>query len=233
MAYAPQPVPQAPSNGLGTAALVLGIVGVLLAWIPIIGFFGFILGVLAMALGGVGIFKAHKGTATNKVVAYVGTGLGAIAFVVSLVVFGGMVNSIDQEMNNPSGSTGPAPEAPPPVQQATPEPAPAQEPPPAPSQSPAQRPEITAEVFGDGEAMVVIMDAGSSNQNTVQLPESYELESGYVSVSVSRSPSVESYMQGNSPATGEVGCRIIRNGDVVDEQVANGEFANATCSKFM
>ncbi|GAB2761614.1 hypothetical protein GCM10027174_42800 [Salinifilum aidingensis] len=68
---------------------MLGIIGFLLAWIPFIGFFGFILGVLATSLDGVGIYRVHKGIATNPVVAYVVAGLGVAAFIVSLVVFGG------------------------------------------------------------------------------------------------------------------------------------------------
>ena len=104
----PPPVP-VPKNGMGTAALVLGIVGVLLAWIPFIGILGFILGILAMALGGIGIFKAHKGTATNTVTSYVGTGLGLVAFVLSLIVFGGVVNSFDQEMRGSSNELGASP----------------------------------------------------------------------------------------------------------------------------
>lgn len=106
----PQPPPVSiPKNGMGTAALVLGIIGVLLAWIPFVGFLGFILGILAMVLGGIGIFKAHKGTATNTVVSYVGTGLGLVAFVLSLIVFGGVVNSIDQEMQGSSTELGASP----------------------------------------------------------------------------------------------------------------------------
>ncbi|WP_344128324.1 DUF4190 domain-containing protein [Saccharopolyspora halophila] len=91
---------RATSNGMGTAALILGIIGVLLAFIPIIGFFGFILGVLAIVLGAIGIVRAHRGTASNKVIAYVGTALGAVAFIGSLVVFGGLMSSIDESVRD-------------------------------------------------------------------------------------------------------------------------------------
>lgn len=89
-----------PRNGMGTAALVLGIIGILLAWIPIIGFLGFVLGILAIILGVVGIVRARKGRATNLVMAAIGTGLGALAFVVSTVVFGLFVSEVDKQINS-------------------------------------------------------------------------------------------------------------------------------------
>lgn len=88
---------RAASNGMGTTALILGIVGLVLAIIPIIGFFGFILGILAIVFGAIGVVRAHKGRATNKVMAYVGTALGVVAFVVSLVVFGSFMNTVNEE----------------------------------------------------------------------------------------------------------------------------------------
>lgn len=97
-------VGEAPSravgNGMGTTALILGIVGLVLAFIPIIGFFGFVLGILAIVLGVIGVVRAHKGTATNKMMAYVGTALGVVAFIVSLVVFGSFMNAVDEGVSD-------------------------------------------------------------------------------------------------------------------------------------
>ena len=59
-----------------------------------------------------------------------------------------------------------------------------------------------------------------------------ELPAGYASVSVSRSPSVEDYMNNGGPSSGSVGCRIVRDGKVIDERTAEGEFASVSCSKF-
>lgn len=99
--------------------------------------------------------------------------------------------------------------------------------------TPAEAPQGSRlEVFGDGEAMLSVMTDGMVS-NTVQLPHSQDLQEGYVSVSVTRSPSVESYMQNGGPDSGSVGCRIIRDGETIDEKVASGEFASVTCSKFM
>lgn len=88
----------------------------------------------------------------------------------------------------------------------------------------------TVEITGSGEAMVSVTTGGTST-NTVQLPHTVELPEGFVSVSVTRSPSVESYMNGKKD-TGEVSCRIIRDGEVIDEQKASGEFAAVNCSKW-
>lgn len=88
----------------------------------------------------------------------------------------------------------------------------------------------TVEFTGSGEAMVSIMTGGSST-NTVTLPHTAELPEGFVSVTVSRSPSVESVMS-SEKEVGEVGCRIVRDGEVVDEQRASGEFASASCTKY-
>ena len=52
----------APRNGMGTAALVLGIVGLVLA-LPIIGLLP---GIVAIVLGIIGVRRANRGEATNR-----------------------------------------------------------------------------------------------------------------------------------------------------------------------
>lgn len=88
------------------------------------------------------------------------------------------------------------------------------------------------EFFGDGEAMVSVMTQGHSS-NTVTLPHRQDLPEGFASVTVTRTPSVKSYIEDGGPDSGTVGCRIVRDGSVVDEQTASGEFASATCSKVL
>ena len=111
-------------------------------------------------------------------------------------------------------------------------PAPADQPTPlTTTPGPAASPVSTYEVFGSGEAMVTITTQGTSS-NTVQLPSSGDLPDGFATVAVTRSPSVESYMQNGGADSGEVGCRIIRDGKVIDEQKSSGQFASVTCSKF-
>lgn len=87
---APPPVPLygAPlspvgRNGLGTAALVLGVLAALLCWIPVVG--------LALALVSVGLAitalrRVGRRQATNRGAAVTGLVLGAVALVVSLLL---------------------------------------------------------------------------------------------------------------------------------------------------
>jgi uncharacterized protein DUF4190 len=71
------------SNGLGTAAMVLGIIGVTLFWAP---FVDFICPVLALIFGWVGLNKVKNGTASNKGSAITGLVLGGISLAGSLIV---------------------------------------------------------------------------------------------------------------------------------------------------
>lgn len=90
MTHAPMPIQQqpqpvfvkAPSNGLATAAMVLGIVGTVLALIPVIGAFGAFVGGVGIALAIAGLFVARsRGVGKGKAIA------GLVLGVASLVVF--------------------------------------------------------------------------------------------------------------------------------------------------
>lgn len=79
-AYGPAP-PVAPKNGMGIAALVLAVVGLLgvaTVFAPIT------LGVVAVILGIVGRARAKRGIADNGGVAIAGIVLGALAIIVGL-----------------------------------------------------------------------------------------------------------------------------------------------------
>jgi hypothetical protein len=87
MPYAPVPPPmptppQQPKNGLGTAALIIGIIGVVLAFFFVGGF----LGLLALIFGIVGLGKVKKGEASNKGAAVAGLILGVVAMVITLAM---------------------------------------------------------------------------------------------------------------------------------------------------
>jgi hypothetical protein len=91
MPYAGQgAVPPAPRNGMGTAALILAIIGLLICWIPFAGFLGLVLGLVAMILGFIGRGRAKRGEANNGGVALGGIVLGFFAIVgaiASAVIF--------------------------------------------------------------------------------------------------------------------------------------------------
>src|SRR5829696_53181 len=72
----------APRNGLGTAALVLGIIGFLLAVIVL----GGLLGIVAIILGIVGLGRVRRGEATNRGSAIAGIVLGGLAVILTAIL---------------------------------------------------------------------------------------------------------------------------------------------------
>ncbi|WP_030666703.1 DUF4190 domain-containing protein [Streptomyces rimosus] len=105
--HAPQapmgmPPQQAARNGLGIAALVLGIIGTLSGLLPLLFWLAGILGLLALIFGLVGLGRARRGQATNKGVAITGTVFGVLALiaaVVGLVITVAVVDSAVKEVN--------------------------------------------------------------------------------------------------------------------------------------
>ncbi|MFJ9040483.1 DUF4190 domain-containing protein [Streptomyces sp. NPDC102406] len=77
---------QAARNGLGTAALILGVIGALSGLIPFMFWLAGILGVIALILGLTGRGRAKRGEATNKGVALTGVILALVSL--GLAVFG-------------------------------------------------------------------------------------------------------------------------------------------------
>jgi len=75
--------PSAARNGMGTSALVLGIIGLVLFWTVVLGV---ILGVLALIFGIIGRKRATRREATNGGVALAGAILGGIALVGAIVI---------------------------------------------------------------------------------------------------------------------------------------------------
>ena len=73
--YGVAPVQQGHQNGLGTAALVLGILGALTAWFVI----GALLGVVAIILGALALGKVKRREASNRGSAIAGIVLGVIS----------------------------------------------------------------------------------------------------------------------------------------------------------
>jgi hypothetical protein len=76
------PPPPTPRNGLGIAALILAVLGLLFSW-TIAG--GIILGVVALIIGFLARGRVKRGEATNGGLAVSGIVLGALAIVLGLV----------------------------------------------------------------------------------------------------------------------------------------------------
>ncbi|MDP4675823.1 MAG: DUF4190 domain-containing protein [Candidatus Nanopelagicales bacterium] len=69
-----------PQNGMGIAALVLGILG-LIGCLPLVG------GILAIVFGRMGMAKSDQGLATNGGMAKAGFVIGVIALVLGVLGF--------------------------------------------------------------------------------------------------------------------------------------------------
>ncbi|MCC8929958.1 hypothetical protein C5142_16795 [Rhodococcus sp. BGS-1C] len=75
-------------DGVGSLALIAGIVAVVCAFVPFIGdFIAIPAGVVAVACGWVGLNRAVDGTATNGREAMLGAALGGVALFVVFLVF--------------------------------------------------------------------------------------------------------------------------------------------------
>ncbi len=100
---APPVAPLPPSNGLGTAALVLGILAILLAFVPILGFVSYPLAILGIVFGLVGLRRVSRRVATNRGVALTGlitSVLGFVLVIVSTVAYVGAINAGVQGVND-------------------------------------------------------------------------------------------------------------------------------------
>ena len=73
---------QQPRNGMGVAALVVGIIALLFSWFPGVG----LLGVVAIILGIVGLSRVRKRMATNRGMSIAGIVLGALATIIGIIV---------------------------------------------------------------------------------------------------------------------------------------------------
>jgi hypothetical protein len=103
--YAPNPPQQTaarPSNGLGTAGFVVGLIGLLFSFIPLVGVVAWPLVILGIIFSAVGISKAAKGRATNKGLAIAGLVVSIVGLVVCILwvaVWNKAVDDVQDEAN--------------------------------------------------------------------------------------------------------------------------------------
>jgi hypothetical protein len=110
------PAPAKGSNGLATAGFVLGLLGLLASWIPVLNIVGLILGVLGAVLAAVGLAKSKK-VGAGKGLAIAGIVLGVLAVIIAIIVNVAFVNAVDEAVKTttdtsvqaPAGSTDAAP----------------------------------------------------------------------------------------------------------------------------
>jgi hypothetical protein len=103
--YAPNPpqhAPERPSNGLGTAGFVVGIIGLVFSFIPIIGVVAWPLVILGIIFSAIGISRASKGRATNKGLAIAGLVVSIVGLVMCILwvaVLNKAADDVEQEAN--------------------------------------------------------------------------------------------------------------------------------------
>ncbi|MFG2628720.1 DUF4190 domain-containing protein [Streptomyces sp. NPDC048473] len=100
--YAPAQTPgmRPARNGLGIAALVLGVIGAVSGLIPFLFWLAGILGVIALILGLAGRGRAKRGEATNKGMATFGAVLGLISLILAVVGAVITFKAVDDAVND-------------------------------------------------------------------------------------------------------------------------------------
>lgn len=99
-APAPEPAPSYPApapkegNGMGVASLVLGILSILLGWIPIIGFVSWILAPLGLIFGFIALGKTNKGLAIGGLIT---SGIGLLICIAWVTFLGAIINQAQRE----------------------------------------------------------------------------------------------------------------------------------------
>ena len=91
--YPPPPFPeqQRPKgSGLGISALVLGIIALLLSWIPVVNYLAIVLALVGLGLGIAGIIKSHR------VMSIIGSALSVLAIVVAIIINIAFVAAVDE-----------------------------------------------------------------------------------------------------------------------------------------
>lgn len=88
------PVSQ-PKNGLGTAGFVLGLVGLVFSFIPIIGVVAWPLVIIGIVLASVGFSRTRKGLANNSGIAIAGIVLSLAGLVVCIVWAAAFKSAVD------------------------------------------------------------------------------------------------------------------------------------------
>ena len=89
------------SNGLATAGFVLGLLGLLTCWIPVLNILGIILGILGVVLAAVGLTKSKK-VATGKGLAIAGIVLGVLAVLFAILINVAFSKAVDDALDDNS-----------------------------------------------------------------------------------------------------------------------------------
>jgi hypothetical protein len=103
--------PRPPQNGFGTAAFVLGLLGLLFSFIPIIGVIAWPLVLLALVFAAIGLSRVRAGRANNKGLTIAGlvcAGLGLVMCLVYAAAFSAAMSSTPPLPNTSTEGVAPA-----------------------------------------------------------------------------------------------------------------------------
>lgn len=87
------------SKGFGVAALVLGIVGIVGSWVPVLNWFSIILGILAVIFGILAVVKTE-----SKSIGIAGLVIGAATVVICIIINALAVKVVDDAVKDATGS---------------------------------------------------------------------------------------------------------------------------------
>jgi hypothetical protein len=110
MSYPSMPVAQQqepvqpPRNGLGTAGFVLGLIGLVFSFIPIVGVVAWPLVIVGLILSVIGFARTRSGRATNKGLALAGAILSVVGLVVC-IVWVAVVDKAASDITNQANQT--------------------------------------------------------------------------------------------------------------------------------
>lgn len=114
MSYVPMPpsppgvAPTPYKNGLGTAGFVLGLVGLIFAFVPLIGIVAWPLTILGLIFGIVGTLRANRGQASNKGLAITAVVLSAIGLVICVIWTAAFGKAVSDTANGLPAAAAPA-----------------------------------------------------------------------------------------------------------------------------
>lgn len=91
-----------PSSGMAIASLVLGIVAIFFSFIPLVNWFSFILVILGVIFGIVGIIGTGAGKKGGRGLAIAGLVVSAVALIITLVSNASLFAAVDSVTNEPS-----------------------------------------------------------------------------------------------------------------------------------
>lgn len=102
-----QPEPPRKGSGLAIASMVLGIIALLLSWIPIVNNLAAVLAVVALGLGIPALLRARRGVAGGKGLAITGlvTSVVALVLVVATqLLFSAVIDEVERSLDEETGS---------------------------------------------------------------------------------------------------------------------------------